>query len=97
MRKITALSVTNMIILWNITTWDILEILFMGVICYVLEVWVCILVKEFLQHYTEWKLAEIRRTERSAARKRRRENYRDYNLRQMEEDEWYEVPLDLVM
>ena len=87
----------NMIILWNITTWEIIEILFCGIICFWLEVCSCIMFKEFLQHYTEWRQAEKLRIAQAKARKHRKEGSWDYDLRGAEEDMWYEVLLDEAM
>lgn len=87
-------SIANMIMLWNITSWDVLEVIFMGFVCCILEIWGCILAKAILQRYLDWQIAEQVRVEQAAARQRRRNNYKDYDLRQTEEDEWYEVPLD---
>ena len=84
----------NMIILWNITTWDILEILFAGIICFILEVWIGILVKEFLRSYTDWQRAEQNRIKRAEEKKHRKEGSWDYDLRGTEEEMWYEVSLD---
>lgn len=90
-------SIANMVILWNITSWDVPEVIFMGAVCCILEIWMCILVKAILQRYLLWQQAEQMRIEQAAARQRRRKNYKDYDLRRVEEDEWYEVPLDQAM
>lgn len=90
-------SMANMIVLWNVTSWDVLEVMFMGIISLILEVWICILAKAFLRKYVEWQQAEQLRIEKAAARRRRRENYKNYDLRELENDEWYEVPLDQAM
>lgn len=90
-------SITNMIIFWHMTTWDILAVIFMAFVCCILEIWICSMAKAFLQQYILWQQAEQMRIEQAAARQRRRRNYKNYDLRQTEEDEWYEVPLNQAM
>lgn len=83
----------NISLLWNLTSADILRVAAGAVVITMFEVSVMFWVGYLAMCWIDWRTAERNRILQAEAKRRRRRNFRDIDLRG-EEDIWIEVQLD---
>lgn len=82
---------SNISLLWKLTSMDILEVVFGGLIIATVEAYALYFTGYLAILFVEWQIAEKNRIRQAEAKRRRRKNFKDIKLRRPETDVWIEV------